>query len=79
MSHTMNDLEWQAAKEFKLTPGEAKTFVLLKESATYCSMRQIHASFGTRKVLICNLRRKIKNRFTIRNIRGRGYLMTATP
>lgn len=75
MSHTMNDLEWQAAKELKLTPGEARTFVLLKDSVTYCANNSIHSDFNTRKVLISNLRRKLKDRFTIRNIRSRGYLM----
>jgi DNA-binding response OmpR family regulator len=73
----MNDLEWKASREFSLTPGEARTFLLLKESENYCPSRLIHADSNTRKVLISNLRRKLERRFDIQNIRGRGYLMEA--
>lgn len=74
MTIHMTDAEYAAAREFDLMPLEARAFVALRDCAdNYCPKERIHSDDSTRKVLICNLRKKLGIR--IINIRGRGYLL----
>ena len=75
MRMRLNAQEKMVARIFRLTPGEAKLFVQLREAFPDMRDHHIHRlNKESRKVWACSLRKKIKPYgLNIMNIRGKGY------
>lgn len=74
----MSDEEWNAHREFQLTPGEARAFVKLRRALPECAHHEVlHADRLCRNVLITSLRNKLRSAgYRIENVRGVGYRLT---
>ena len=76
----MNQLEYIAAREYRLTPEEARVFILLHRAVDVCPHELIHSDKNTRGVLICRLRRKLASfGFEITTISKKGFLLQRAP
>lgn len=80
MNATLTENEVNAAHAYNLTPGEAKLFIAIKAAHPRIYQHNERITSGVRRVLVCNLRKKIRpHGYDFNTIHGIGYQLVEVP